>query len=147
MQQAICEHEGSTGVWIWANLISPRCVMLHLPWKHVKRLAICRPKTVFVSLLARCDLLGALGASAGRRRCVVGDVVSITSLPVPCQSAAVQSRRPCRLHVVGNAWADIFCVRLKCRCAVPTSDESCGQNRKKFIVGACNTEIPLLAPR
>ena len=76
-------------------------------------LPFCRPKIVFVSLLARCDLLGVLGASAGRRRRVVGDVVSVhASLPVPCQSAAVQSRRPCRLHVVGGAWAEMVCVGL-----------------------------------
>ena len=40
MQQAICEHEGSAGVWIWANLVSLWCVVVHLPRKHVKRLAI-----------------------------------------------------------------------------------------------------------
>ena len=74
-------------------------------------LPLCRPKIVFVSLLACCDLLGALGASAGRRRRVVGDLVSVhVSLPVPCQSAVVPRRRPCRLHVVGSAWADMVCV-------------------------------------
>jgi len=58
-------------------------------------LPLCRPNIGFVWLLARCNLLGALGASAGRRRRVVGDVVIVhASLPVPCQSAAVQSRRP-----------------------------------------------------
>jgi len=72
---------------------------------------LCRPKIVFVSLLARYDKLGALGASAGRRRRVVGDLVSVHMLlPVPCQSAVVLRRRPCRLHVVGSAWADMVCV-------------------------------------
>jgi len=27
-------------IWIWANLVSPPCVMVDLPWKHVGRLAI-----------------------------------------------------------------------------------------------------------
>mmetsp|Transcript_45810 Transcript_45810/g.67161 ORF Transcript_45810/g.67161 Transcript_45810/m.67161 type:complete len:207 (-) Transcript_45810:125-745(-) len=66
----------------------------------------CRPKIAFVSLVALCDLLGALGASAGRRRRVVGDVVSVHSSPaVPCQ-AAVQSMRPF------GAWAEVACVRF-----------------------------------
>ena len=54
MQQAIFEHESSTGVWKWANLVSPRCVKLHLPWKHVKRLAILSAKNCF--RLAPCSL-------------------------------------------------------------------------------------------
>ena len=54
MQQAIFEDEGSTGVWKWANLVSPRCVKLHLPWKHVKRLAILSAKNCF--RLAPCSL-------------------------------------------------------------------------------------------
>jgi len=41
MQQAICEHQSSAGVRIWANLVSPHCIMvLHLPRKHVERPAI-----------------------------------------------------------------------------------------------------------
>ena len=74
-------------------------------------LPFCWPKIVFVPLLARCDLLCALGASAGRQRGVVGDVVSVhVSLPVICKSAAVQSRRPCRLHVVWGARAKMVSV-------------------------------------
>jgi hypothetical protein len=61
-----------------------------------RTLPLCRPNIGMVSLLACCDLLVALGASAGRRRRVIGDVVIVhASLPVPCQSAAVQSRLPC----------------------------------------------------
>jgi len=88
LKQAICEHEGSAGVWIWANLVSLRSVIVHLPWKHVQ---FCRPKIVFVSLLARCNLLGALGASAGRRRCVFGDVVT-TCAHLRCQSLGKATR-------------------------------------------------------
>jgi len=47
MQQAICEHQGSAGVWIWANLVSPQCVIVHLPWKHVERLAILSAENLF----------------------------------------------------------------------------------------------------
>jgi len=51
---AICEHEGSAGVWILANLVSPRSVMVHLPWKHVERLAILSADNRF--RLAACSL-------------------------------------------------------------------------------------------
>jgi len=74
-------------------------------------LPFCRLKTVFVSLLAYCDLLGVVGAIAGRRRRVVGDVVSVyASLSVPCQSTAILSRRPWRLQNAGGAWAEMVCV-------------------------------------
>jgi len=105
LKQAICEHEGSAGVWIWANLVSLRSVIVHLPWKHVQ---FCRPKIVFVSLLARCNLLGALGASAGRRRCVFGDVVTTCAHlhTFPRQSDAVQSAADCMLWAVhGPRWS------------------------------------------
>jgi len=66
-------------------------------------LPFCLPKIANVSL--QCDLLGALGVSAGRRRRVVGDVVSVLlSLPVPCQGAVVQSRRP------RGSWTQMACV-------------------------------------
>ena len=79
--------------------------MVHLPCQHVEHLAILFAEIANVSL--RYDLLGALGVSAGRRRRVVGDVVSVPcdlSLPVPCQSAAVQSRCP------RGAWTQMACV-------------------------------------
>jgi len=47
MQHAICEHVGSAGIWIWANLVSPRCVMVQLPWKHFERLAILSAENRF----------------------------------------------------------------------------------------------------
>jgi len=37
LQEAVCKHQGSAGVWIWAILVSQRCVMVHLPWRHVER--------------------------------------------------------------------------------------------------------------
>jgi len=37
--------------------VSARCVMVHLPWKHVERLAILSVEIFFVSQLARCDPL------------------------------------------------------------------------------------------
>jgi len=110
MQQAICEHQGSAGVWIWAHLMSTRCVICYGGMSYAW--PFCRPKIVFVLLLARCDLLGALGARADRQRRIVGDVISVhASLAVPCQSAAVQSRLPWQLHVVGGAWAEMGCGR------------------------------------
>ena len=53
------------GVWIWANLVSPRRVMLHLLWKHVKHLAILSAKNRFH--LAPCSLRPT-GCARGERR-------------------------------------------------------------------------------
>jgi len=54
MQQAICEHEGSAGVWAWANLVSLWCVMVHLPCQHVKHLATLWAENR--QRLARCSV-------------------------------------------------------------------------------------------
>jgi len=53
MQQAICEHEGSAGVWAWANLVSPQCVMVHLPCQDVEHLAILYAKNRQLLALVR----------------------------------------------------------------------------------------------
>ena len=75
-------------------------------------LPCCRPKIVFVSLFARCDLLGVLGASAGRRRRVVGDVVSMhaslrcseqTSMAIACCRRCMGRDGLCRIF--GGIWA------------------------------------------
>jgi len=61
------------GYWqIWCRRGASWCIC-HGSMSNA--LQFCRPTIVFVSLLARCNLLGALGASAGRRHRVVGDVV------------------------------------------------------------------------
>jgi len=65
MQQAICEHVGSSGIWIWANLVSPRCFMVQLPWKHVERLAILSAENRF--RLAPCSLDKGIGRVTGPR--------------------------------------------------------------------------------
>ena len=66
MQPAICEHVDSAGIWIWANLVSPRCVMVQLSWKHVERLAILSAGNRF--RLAPCSPGKGLGRVAGPRR-------------------------------------------------------------------------------
>jgi len=86
---------------IWCQHSASWCIC-HVSMSNA--LPCCLPKIAVVSLVASCDLLGALGASAGCWRRVVSDVVSVhLSLPVPCQSAAVQRRRPC------SAWANGLC--------------------------------------
>ena len=85
---------------IWCHCGVSWCICHVSMWNT---LPFCLLKISNVSL--RCDLLGALGVSAGCRHRVVGDVVSVhLSLPVPCQSAVVQSRRP------RGAWTQMACV-------------------------------------
>jgi len=75
------------GYWqIWCRRGASWCIC-HGSMSNA--LQFCRPTIVFVSLLARCNLLGALGASAGRRRRVVGDVVCT----LRCQSLAAAKCR------------------------------------------------------
>jgi len=52
-------------------------------------LPFCWPNIVFVSLLGPCDLLGALGANAGRLRRVVDNVVSAHA-SLPCLAKVLQ---------------------------------------------------------
>jgi len=75
-------------------------------------------KIANVSLVVQGDLLCALGVSAGCRCRVVSDVVSLhLSLSVPCQSAAVHSRRPhgawtSLCLIFGGNWAPPLACRL-----------------------------------
>ena len=119
IQQSICEHEGSAGVWIWANLVSPRCGMVHLPWKHVERLAILSAENRF--RLAPCSLRPTgcargecrLPAPRGRRRCQCGRVAASplpkcrgseqATMPTACCGRCMSQDGLCRIF--GGIWA------------------------------------------
>jgi len=85
MQQAICEYQGSAGVWIWANLVSLCCVMVHLLWKHVKHLAILSAENR--CCLATCSLRPTRSPWAQR-------------VPLPAH-AAPQTVHSCKAQVSG----------------------------------------------
>jgi len=87
---------------IWCHCSVSWCIC-HVSMS--KTLPFCQLKIANVSIVALRDLLCELGVSAGCRHRVVSDVVSVhLSLPVPCQSATVQSRRP------RGAWTQMVCV-------------------------------------
>jgi len=103
MQQAICEHKGSAGVWIWANLVSLWCIMVHLPCQHVERLAILSAENRFC--LAPCPLRPTSTWCAWDE-CRSAAPATLLVCTCHCQSLAKVPRfRAGRLHVVGGAWA------------------------------------------
>ena len=99
LQEAVCKHQGSAGVWIWAILVSQPCAMVHLPWRHVERLPFCRLFDHTGRLRCSSDHASLPNACCGCR--VGGDVVSVrASLPVHSRRAAIPARRSCRLQGV-----------------------------------------------
>jgi len=84
---------------IWCHCSASWCIC-HVSMSN--SLPFCWLKIAVVSLVVQDILLGTLGVSAGRRRRVDPDVVSVhLSLPVPCQSTVVQSSSPC------GVWAEM----------------------------------------
>ena len=89
LQEAVCKHQGSAGVWIWAILVSQRCVMVHLPWRHVERRSFDH---TFVFQLRSCVL-----AERMLRMPRAWAAMLLVCAPVHFRRAAIPARHSCRL--------------------------------------------------
>jgi len=87
MQQALCEHEGSAGVWAWASLVLPQCIMVHLICQHVERLTILLNENH--CQLARCSLQP---SGCARGECRSSAPRSVTLLVCTCQCQSTELR-------------------------------------------------------